>query len=276
MTLINYSRNGSGAPPLVFVHAFGCDRTDWDNQVAAFAPRHDCVAVALGGHGGTPARTEHSQVESHGADVAELITHLNLTRSVVIGNSLGCRVALEVAARVPERTKALILIDGSRLGERGKASNAALGNGTSAAGYKVAAKQMFAQMFGPDFDKARIAAMTARAMQVEPELGAALLADVGRHDAEHMDALLAAVRMPLLAIQSTMITPQGVRLSLTKGQTSPYLDMLREKVPGVEIEIIAGIGHYPQLERPAETNAMAKAFIGRLTQASISHSKSGL
>ena len=107
--------------------------------------------------------------------------------------------------------------------------------------------------------------MTARAMQVEPELGAALLADVGRHDAEKMDALLAAVRVPMLAIQSTMITPQGVRLSLTKGQTSPYIDMLREKVPGVDIEIIAGVGHYPQLERPMETNAMIEAFMGRLT-----------
>ena len=71
-----------------------------------------------------------------------------------------------------------------------------------------------------------------------------------------MDALLAAVRVPLLAIQSTKITAQGTRLSLTKGQTSPYLDMLREEVPGVEIEIIAGAGHYPQLERPAETNAL--------------------
>ena len=78
-----------------------------------------------------------------------------------------------------------------------------------------------------------------------------------------MAALLAAVRVPLLAIQSTMITPQGMRLSLTKGQTSPYLDMLREKVPGVEIEIFAGIGHYPQLERPMETNALIEACVGR-------------
>ncbi len=266
MTLIHYTRKGSGAPPLVFVHAFGCDRSDWNDQIAHFSPRHDCVAVDLGGHGTTPASLEHRRVETHGRDVADLLTRLNLPPSVIIGNSLGCRVALEVAARVPERTKALILVDGSRLGERGKASNAALGKGTLAAGYQAAAKHMFAQMFGPDFDKTRVEAMTARAMQVEPEFGAALLADVGRHDGEQMDALLAAVRVPLLAIQSTMITPEGVRLSLSRGQTSPYVDMLRAKVPGVAIEIIAGVGHYPQLERPTETNALIEAFIGRLTE----------
>ena len=263
MTVIHYSRRGSGASPLVFVHAFGCDRSDWDEQIANFSPRHDCVAVDLGGHGSTPAGPEDKRVETHGRDVSDLITTLNLPPSFIIGNSLGCRVALEVATRVPDRTKALILVDGSRLGERGMASNAELVKGTSAAGYPSAAKLMFAQMFGPDFDKARIAAMTARAMRVEPELGAALLADVGRHDAEKMEALLAAVRVSMLAIQSTMITPEGARLPLPKGQTSPYLDMLREKVPGVEIEIIAGVGHYPQLERPMETNALIEAFVGR-------------
>ncbi len=266
MTPIHYARKGNGAPPLVFVHAFGCDRTDWAGQIAHFSPQHDCVAVDLGGHGMTPASTEHRRVETHGCDLADLLTSLKLPPSVIIGNSLGCRVALEVAARVPERTKALILVDGSRLGKRGQANNAALGNGASAAGYQAAAKRMFSEMFGPGFDKSRIEAITARAMQVEPEFGAALLADIGRHDAEHMDTLLAAVRVPLLAIQSTMITPEGVRLSLSRGQTSPYLDMLRETVPSVEIEIVAGVGHYPQLERPMETNALIEAFVGRLNE----------
>jgi pimeloyl-ACP methyl ester carboxylesterase len=263
MTLIHYTRTGTGAPPLVFVHAFGCDRTDWEAQIAHFSLRHDCVAVDLGGHGMTSARPDHRRIETHGRDVSDLITFLNLPPSVIIGNSLGCRVALEVAARVPKRTKALILVDGSRLGKRGQANNAALGNGASAAGYQAAARRMFAQMFGPDFDKARIEAMIARAMQVEPEFGTALLADIGRHDAEQMDALLAAVRVPLLAIQSTMITPDGARLSLSRGQTTPYLDMLREKVPRVEIELVAGVGHYPQLERPMEINALIEAFVGR-------------
>ena len=120
MTLIHYTRKGSGAPPLVFVHAFGCDRSDWDDQIAHFSPLHDCVAVDLGGHGSTPAGPMHKRVETHGRDVADLITTLNLSPSIIIGNSLGCRVALEVASRVPDRTRALILVDGSRLGRRGE------------------------------------------------------------------------------------------------------------------------------------------------------------
>jgi pimeloyl-ACP methyl ester carboxylesterase len=142
MTPIHYARKGIGAPPLVFVHAFGCDRTDWEAQIAHFSPTHDCVAVDLGGHGMTRARPDHRRVETHGRDVSELITSLNLTPSVIIGNSLGCRVALEVATRVPERTKALILVDSSRLGMRGQPNNAALGNGASAVGYQVAVRRM--------------------------------------------------------------------------------------------------------------------------------------
>jgi pimeloyl-ACP methyl ester carboxylesterase len=37
--------------------------------------------------------------------------------------------------------------------------------------------------------------------------------------------------------------------------------MLRAAIPGVHTDIIADIGHFPQLERPAETNASMARFL---------------
>ena len=264
MPLIQYTRTGTGAPPIVFVHGFGCARSDWDNQVAHFKGEHETVAVDLGGHGTSPGGPEHRRLETHGADVAALLNELKLPPAVLVGHSMGCRVAMAAAALAPERAKALILVDGSRLGEAGSKSYEARAKTLEQIGYQAFAKAAFGQMFGAGFDKAKAEEITRRAMDRPAEIAGPLFVDIGRYDAENMDRLLANVRVPMLAIQTTQTRPDGKRLSLSKGQTTPYLDMLRAKVPGVMIEIIPGIGHFPQLERVAETNAMMAAFLQRV------------
>ena len=47
MALIHPVVSGEGNPPIVFVHGFSCDHTDWRLQVAEFSKRHKTVAVDL-------------------------------------------------------------------------------------------------------------------------------------------------------------------------------------------------------------------------------------
>jgi pimeloyl-ACP methyl ester carboxylesterase len=48
-------------------------------------------------------------------------------------------------------------------------------------------------------------------------------------------------------------------------QTTPYLDMVRACVPSVRVEIIAGTGHFPQLDESARTNALIDSFLADLS-----------
>ena len=123
---------------------------------------------------------------------------------------------------------------------------------------------MFAKMFSPGFDPEKVAEMTERVTQVPPQLGVAFLEDIGRHDLEEMERLLEDIRVPVLALQSTYITPDGRRNSLVRDQYSLYLDLLQEKVRDLSIEIVPNCGHFPQVECPTETNAAIDAFIARL------------
>lgn len=264
MPLIAYTRRGAGTPPLVFVHGFGCARSDWDPQVVHFAPSHETVAVDLGGHGASPGTPEHRTIETHGRDVADLLRALALPPAVLVGHSMGCRIVMEAADRAPGHVKALVLVDGSRLGEAGSRSYEGRATAIAAAGYVAAAKAAFAQMFGPEFDRSRAQAIIDRAVARDPDIAGPLFADIGRYDAEQFDRILASVRVPMLAIQTTETLADGRRLPLQHGRTTPYLDLLRARVPRLTVEIIPGIGHFPTLERPAVTNAILERFLAAI------------
>ena len=51
---------------------------------------------------------------------------------------------------------------------------------------------------------------------------------------------------------------------MSKGQTTPYLDMLRTSIPSVRIEVIEDTGHFPQIDESARTNALLDSFIATL------------
>ena len=261
MALIHHTRTGRGTPPLVFVHGFGCARSDWDAQVAQFAGRHETVAVDLGGHGTSPGTPEHRRIEPHGADVAELLKSLKLPPAVIFGHSMGCRVVMEAALRAPEHVKAVVLVDGSRLGEKGSTAYLARGEGLEKHGYAAFVRGAFAQMFAPTYDKAKAQVIIDRALARDPAIAGPLFVDIGRYDAENMDRVVSSLKVPLIAIQTTTTGPDGKRASMKVGQTSPYLDFLKTAKPDAQIEIVADTGHFPQLERPAETNAIIERFL---------------
>jgi hypothetical protein len=52
-----------------------------------------------------------------------------------------------------------------------------------------------------------------------------------RWDARNMAAALGRVGVPLMVIQSTMMTPERKRVPLPPGATTPWLEMIRSRAP---------------------------------------------
>ena len=101
---------GSG-PPLLAIHGLGATKGSFLPTVAALAERYRVIALDLPGFGDSDKPINASYDAAFFARaVIGLLDALELERAHLIGNSLGGRVALEVAMRHPERVERLALL----------------------------------------------------------------------------------------------------------------------------------------------------------------------
>jgi pimeloyl-ACP methyl ester carboxylesterase len=171
---------------------------------------------------------------------------------------MGCRVVLQAAQLAPERVAGVVLVDGSRTGTGDPAAaEAAARAAVDKAGYPAFAENLFRQMF---FKPSALAdAVVARAVRQSAGFGPLLWPGMARWDAAKMDAALAAVKAPVLVIQSTTRNAQLQRSMLKPGETSPYLDLLRKSLKNPRIEVLPA-GHFTMLEEAPTVNRLIGEF----------------
>jgi pimeloyl-ACP methyl ester carboxylesterase len=254
-------REGRGAPALVFVHGFAGSHADWQPQLDELAARHTVVACDLRGHGASPGDPADCSIETYGADIAALLAELDLRGAILVGHSLGCRVVLQAALGHGERVAGLVLIDGSRIG-MGDPDTAGrvMREQIRATGYGAFARRLFEEMFVPSSGVRLKASIVDRALELPATVGSALFPRMVAWDAANMESALAGVHLPLLVIQSTYVNALRLRVALAPGESTPWLDLVRRQAPAARVEIVPGVGHFPQLEAPEAVNRLIADF----------------
>lgn len=116
--VLEWSREGV---PMVFLHGFSNEAHIWDDLVPALAPYYRCLALDLRGHGRSDwdpeRRYDHA---SMARDVEAVTAHLGIDRLILVGHSLGARVALRFAGFRPDRIGGIVIVDaGPELDLRG-------------------------------------------------------------------------------------------------------------------------------------------------------------
>ncbi|HEY8683527.1 MAG TPA: alpha/beta hydrolase [Rhodanobacter sp.] len=98
-TEIFYKDWGSGQP-LVFHHGWPLSADDWDAQMMFFLERgYRVIAHDRRGHGRSTQTFNGNDMDTYAADVAELVTALDLKNAVHIGHSTGGGEVIRYVAR---------------------------------------------------------------------------------------------------------------------------------------------------------------------------------
>lgn len=97
---------------ILCVHGLTANCRCWDPVASSLAPAHRVIGMDLRGRGLSGQPEKGYSLQHHVGDIQCLLDDLALDRVVLMGHSLGAFISLAFAALHPERTEALILMDG--------------------------------------------------------------------------------------------------------------------------------------------------------------------
>lgn len=103
-------RHGSGQPAYVLVHGIGMGRSVFGDLADHLDGAGEVIAVDLPGYGEAPEPRRVLTIERTADLVAAYLRAHVEAPAVLIGHSMGAQVVLEVAARHPATTSALVLV----------------------------------------------------------------------------------------------------------------------------------------------------------------------
>jgi pimeloyl-ACP methyl ester carboxylesterase len=242
---VHYKLLGAGEPTLVLVHGWTCNLGFWKGQ-APLAKSARLVLVDLPGHGQSDKPEITYSMELMARAVDAVLRDSGVARAVLVGHSMGTPVVWQFSRLFPEKTQALVAVDGGfRSSFKTQAERDAWASRNQGKDYKTSMAARLDGLIG------RTAAPALRA-----EIKAEML-----KTPEHV-AASAAYEMtdPMVYVTEPKI-PVPV-LGLYAGYwAADYRTTIEKFIPQLDYQTLPGAGHFLMQERPADFNARLLVFL---------------
>lgn len=108
---ISYQRTGGDKPPAVLLHGLMGSGAGWTPVAQALETEFDVIMPDARGHGSSSAPNSGYRYPDLAADVVGLIQELSLSRTVLVGHSMGGMTAAVSATHIGHLLRGLVLVD---------------------------------------------------------------------------------------------------------------------------------------------------------------------
>jgi len=259
---IAFEESGRGRP-VVLLHEGIADRRMWNREFSLLAREHHVARYDLRGFGGsTPAVSAYSAVR----DLVALLDHLHLERPLIVGPSMGGRIALDTALAHPEKLGGLLLIapgysgmdydhvpGGKATFERDETLSKAAVDAWGAGKLEEATeylRQLWASALTGDGLQLFRTMVRDNAPEVFEDRS-------GQH--EQREGAPAAGRL------SEVRVPTHILVGDRDNPAMPHLaNYLGRGIPGAQVEVVPGADHLLNLSRPDAFDAALRRILSRV------------
>jgi len=243
---LHYTDEGQGVTPLVFIHGWCSNLQDWEPQAQCFSADHRVIRYDRRGHGSSDAPAVGYDPAGHARDLGELFAHLRIKDAVLVAHAGGGPTALAFATMQPDAVRALVLIEANLYTaqdqfERTQPLMKALRESSSTEIFK----QVYRRFLHPACDAALVARVAEDAAATSPRVIRAELEGL----VVDTVSMARAITQPVLWISA--VPRPGRTDGAGVGQV----------FGNVRYGQVVGATHFPQLEVPAQVNAMLAEFI---------------
>jgi pimeloyl-ACP methyl ester carboxylesterase len=264
-------------PPVLLLHGLGATKLSWLPLLGPLAERYRVIVTDLPGHGESDKPRGNYTPAFYAGVVRRLLDAIGEPRAALVGNSMGGRIALEVAARAPMRVSSLVLL------------------GPAVAGLPFPYYARFLRLLPTEMGaipmpmRRRLVMMGIRQLFGDPDrlprnaylAGADEFIRVYRSGRARV-ALLSSLRGLMAdraaAFWDKVRTVRAPTLILwgERDRLVPLRlgELLASSMPEAELAMLPDVGHVPQFEVPEMTIELVRGFLDRVTQEEPATSRS--
>ncbi|RDU96872.1 alpha/beta fold hydrolase [Trinickia dinghuensis] len=259
---IHVRNTGDGNAALVFLHYWGGSSRTWRHVIDALPDRHRTVAYDHRGWGESEAPVDGYAIGDLADDAQNVIASLGLEHYVIVGHSMGGKVAQCIAARGPQGLAGVVLVAPSppepmALTDEQRAQMAGAYDSRESIEF-VIDHVLTAQPLPAEMREQ----VVADSLRGAPQAKAAWPNAAMRED---ISTVVKAIDVPVLVISGEhdrVDSPDTLRKALL-----PHIAQ-------AHMEVLPGIGHLSPLEAPAALASLIEAFVekidaGETTPASV-------
>lgn len=249
---INADVRGQADSALVFLHYWGGSSRTWDGVIRHLDGNHRTIALDFRGWGDSDKPATGYRIEELASDVTAVLSELKVSRFILVGHSMGAKVAQFVASERPAGLVGLVLVATS-----------------SPDGVRVPEEQL--QRMIHAYDSAASAAFVRDNVLTKRPLSDDLKAQVVEDSLKSCEA--SRVAWPTVAIAQDIAreTASIAVPTLVIGGELDQVDtpaMLEKEVIGTirdaRLEIVQGSGHLLPLEAAREVSTLINSFVAQL------------
>jgi pimeloyl-ACP methyl ester carboxylesterase len=245
---IHYQSYGKGREALVLIHGWTCNLDNWRDQVPDFAKRNRVIALDLPGHGQSDKPQIPYTMDLFARAIDAVMRDVKVDRAVLVGHSMGTPVARQFYRKYPEKTLAIVIVDG----------------GLRPFGDKQMRENFLAMFRGPDYKENAVkmfAAMAGPQLPAEPQerirtsfLNTPQYVLVSAMEGMNIDSLYVPdkINVPVLAI-----------LAKSPFWAADTEQFLRSLAPKIEFQMWEGVGHFLMMEKPKQFNEAVISFLNQ-------------
>ncbi len=250
---VHYKVLGTGPRALVLVHGWTGSLAMWRLQAPVFAAKgYRVIALDLPGHGGSDAPELSYTMALFARAVDAVMRDAGVEHAVLVGHSMGTPVVREFYRRYPEKTDALVAVDGSLRALFTPADAERILVPYRGPGYTQQLEK-FADFMIP----ADQAALRAEAKAIMTKTPQRVAISAFENLADPANFREDPIRVPLLCV-----------LAKSSHWPADYEAFVRRLAPRSEYRVLegAGVGHFLMLQRPEEFNAILSGFLDSLSE----------
>jgi len=249
------SEPAASALPLVLLHGLFGSADNWRGRALVYASDRTVVSLDLRNHGAS-ANDNAMNYPLMAADVVATLDAQNIDQCVLLGHSMGGKVAMELACNYPERVERLVIVD------------------IAPRAYAPHHQKLIDAMLSIDLtqlQKRSDAEHILKEVEEDPGVRWFLLKSLVREQqdqdyfwefnlpaiADNYENLSAAVDLQRPFTGETLFI---------KGALSDFLgdsdrDLIKQFFPNIGLKIIDAAGHWPHAEKPAVFDHVLLKFL---------------